>query len=660
MSYDSTLHAKAVSLTKLAYEMTAASGSGHPTSAASLAHIVSVLMYDVMRYEPTNPTHPSSDRLMLSEGHAVPIVYAACADQGVYIGKGIGLDKVNELRAMTREDTLTLREMNSVVDGHPNPVEGFPFFDAATGSLGQGLSMAAGIAAADKLDGVGKRVYTIMGDGESREGQIQEALEFIIDHQLKAVCPIFNCNVYAQTDKVSSCQSAEAIVRKLKAIGYDVVDVNGHSPSELKKAFDLHAEHQADAASAPVAIVARTEKGWGSPSQQGNGHHGAPAKGNALTLALSELDTTGRQAGATADTPLKIGMLPAAKPAPAKIREPMTFEQALAAFGQEDALSKGKMATRKAYGVGLRSLGYTRSDIVALDCDVQGSTGAADFAKDDKVNARFFEGRIAEQNMISAAVGLSAAKKVPFCSTFGKFFVRAYDQIEIAVNSGANIKLAGSHAGISLGADGPSQMAVTDVPFFRGFTTMTHKDGRPGFYVLTPSDAFSAYGLLHEMAAYNGPCYMRTLRPDTEFLYSSDTEFKLGGFETLIEGRDLLICASGYMVHQANQVLEKLDAQGVDATIVDMYSLPFDGDALLDLANQNNGMVLTLEDNYGGGMGSAVADVMAESGDGFTVKQMHVTKLAKSGKTPDDLMAYCGLDVDSITAAALNMLAITV
>jgi len=617
-------------------------------------------MYDVMRFEPANPGHPSSDRLMLSEGHAVPIVYAACADRGVYIGKGLGPEEVTQLRSMTPQDALTLREIDSVVDGHPNPVEGFPFFDAATGSLGQGLSMAAGIAAADTLDGVGKRVYTIIGDGESREGQIQEALEFIIDHNLKAVCPIFNCNVYAQTDKVSSCQTAEALVRKLKAIGYDVVDVNGHVPSELKKAFELHAEHQNDAASAPIAIVARTEKGWGAASQQGNGHHGQPAKGDALKLAIEELETTGRKVGAIADTPLKPAMLPSAKPAPAQIREPMSFKQALAAFGQESALDKGKMATRKAYGIGLRSLGYTRSDVVALDCDVQGSTGAADFAKDDKVNARFFEGRIAEQNMISAAVGLSAAGKVPFCSTFGKFFVRAYDQIEIAVNSGANLKLAGSHAGISLGADGPSQMAVTDVPFFRGFTTMQHKNGAPGFYVLTPSDAFSTYALMHQMAEHQGPCYLRTLRPDTEFLYDEDFEFKLGGFETLIEGRDLLICASGYMVHQANQVLEKLDAQGVDATIVDMYSLPFDGEALLDVANQNNGLVLTLEDNYGGGMGSAVADVMAESGDGFTVKQMHVTKLAKSGKTPDDLMAYCGLDVDSITTEALSMLSITV
>ncbi len=656
MSYDSTVHAKAIQLTKLAYEMTAAAGSGHPTSAASLSHLVSVLMYDVMRFEPANPGHKSSDRLVLSEGHAVPIVYAACADLGVMIGKSV--DEPETLRPMTREDALSLRAIDSVVDGHPNPPEGFPFFDAATGSLGQGLSVAAGLACADKLDGVGKRFYCLIGDGEAREGQVWEAADFIIDHELRAVCPVFNCNEYAQSDKVSSCQAAEAIAARLDAVGYEVLVIDGHSPSAVKEAFEKHTARAEVGQGAPIAVVAKTVKGWGAASQQGNGHHGAAVKGEALAAVLKELDATATGVGAMADTALKRPMLPTQKPGKAEVKGMPSLDDALKALGMESALEKGVLATRKAYGVALRTLGHVRGDVVALDGDVQGSTNASMFAKDEALKDRFFECRIAEQNMVSAAVGLSAAGKVAFCSTFGKFFVRAYDQIEMGVLSGAQMKLAGSHAGISLGADGPSQMALSDVAWFGSLATMKMKNGTPGFYVLTPADAYACYGLTAALAAHEGSGYLRTLRPDVEFLYGPDTAFKLGGHEVLIEGRDLLIAASGYMVHQANQVIEKLDEHGVDATLVDMYSLPFDEDALLDLANENNGMVLTLEDNYGGGLGAAVAGVAAASGDGFTVKQMHVTRMPKSGKTPDELMRLCGLDVDSITKEALGMLAL--
>jgi len=650
MSFDTTIHAKAIELTRLAYEMTAEAGSGHPTSSASLAHLVSVLMYSHMRYEPANPKHPSSDRLVLSEGHAVPIVYAACADLGVHIGQP------GQTRAMTREDAMTLRAIDSVVDGHPNPVEGFPFFDTATGSLGQGLSHAAGLAAAAKVDGLDKRIYCIIGDGESREGQIWEAVDFIKDHDLKAVCPIFNCNVWAQSDKVSPQQTAATTVKKMQAAGYDVREIDGHNPSQIAEALSAHAQAQHDPNAAPVAIVANTVKGWGSPSQQGGGHHGKPAEGDEMAAALKELDAMGSKLGALADSTLKIPLMSGKKPEAPKVVAPMTLPQALEKFGMGSALEKGKLATRRAYGVALRALGHANSSVIALDADVSNSTYAEMFYKDAALKDRYFECRIAEQNMFSVAAGLSAGGKIPICSTFAKFVVRGYDQIEMAVNSGANFKVVGSHAGISLAADGPSQMSLPDIAWFRSFATMERPGGERGFYVLQPSDAFQAYALTLAMTEHNGPVYMRTLRPDTEFLYSEDHQFQLGGFEVLTPGRDLLIVATGYMVHEANKAMEALDAQGIDATLVDLYSLPFDAEALLDLANENNGNILTIEDNYGGGFGSAVADAAAADGGGFTVQQMHVTRLPKSGRSPDDLMDYCGLSAGHIVQRAMSML----
>jgi transketolase len=652
MSFDSTINAKAIDLAKLSYEMTAASGSGHPTTAASLAHIVTVLMYHHMRYEPTNPAHPSSDRLVLSEGHAVPIVYAACADLGIYIGK----EKAS-WRPMTRADALTLRAIDSVVDGHPNPVEGFPFFDAATGSLGMGLSVAAGLAGAARLDKLDKRVFCIIGDGESREGQIWEALDFIKDHNLKAVLPIFNANVYAQSDVVSHQQSAEVLAKKLVAYGFNALVIDGHSPSAIQDALQKHTEAVNNPSALPLAIVANTVKGWGSASQQGAGHHGKPAEAADLATAVAELDATAKTLGAMVDIKSpNIPMMSPGKPESPKVSPVLSFNDAAKKFGLDSAVAKGKLASRRAYGLALRALGHARSDVVALDADVKNSTFAEMFSKDADLKARYFECRIAEQNMFSAAAGLSAGGKIPFCSTFAKFVTRGYDQIEMAMNSGSHIKIVGSHAGITLASDGPSQMSLPDVAWFRSLGTMKTPNGQPGFYLLQPSDAYAAYALTIAMAEHNGPAYMRTLRADTEFLYNDASKFTLGGHEVLTEGRDILIVASGIMVHEANKALDLLDAKGIDATLVDLYSLPFDEEAILDLANQNNSLILTLEDNYGGGIGSAIADAVSADGGGFNVKQMHVKRLPKSGRTPEDLLKYCGLDAEEIAKEALALL----
>ncbi|HCT44810.1 MAG TPA: transketolase, partial [Phycisphaerales bacterium] len=283
MSYEAAVHAQAIELCRLSLEMTAASGSGHPTSAMSISHIVTSLMFSAMRWSPDYPNYPSSDRLVLSEGHAVPAVYAAMATLGVEVGKE------GDRRKLTVDDLSTLREWHSVLDGHPNPMEGVDFFDAATGSLGQGLSVAAGVAKAARIDGSDRRIYCIVGDGESREGQVAEALDFIIDHQLTNVCTIFNCNQYGQADRVSGQQSPEVMVHKLQAFGFEVIDIDGHAPAQIKDALDRFIAASGDENTKPIAIVARTVKGWGAPSMQGGGWHGKPASGEALQKAQSEL-----------------------------------------------------------------------------------------------------------------------------------------------------------------------------------------------------------------------------------------------------------------------------------------------------------------------------------------------------------------------------------
>lgn len=656
MSFEAAVHAQAIELDHLALDMTAAAGSGHPSTSMSLGHLVTVLMFHTMRWSPEQPDYPTSDRLVLSEGHAVPIVYAACAKLGVMIGKD-----PSQRRPMTIADAMALRTADSEIDGHPNPMEGFPFFDAATGSLGQGLSVAAGLALGARLDGLDKHIYCIIGDGESREGQIAEALDFIMDHKLVRVLPIFNCNHYGQTDRVSTQQSAERMTDKLKAFGFDVRVIDGHDPEDIKSAFDAFVELPANA-DKPMAIVAKTVKGWGSTVMQGNGWHGKPATGDSLAKAKGELD---QKRGELCSSLVTTDSFTIEPPAPAPEKDYTSgdmpaFSAVMKKYDMESVLHSGKLATRKAYGVAMRALGHINKEVVVLDADVSNSTFAETFRKDAALAPRFIECKIAEQNMYSVAAGLSAAGKVPFCSTFAKFVTRGYDQIEMAMNSGANLKVIGSHAGVSLAADGPSQMSLPDIAWFRSLATVRDHRGNPGCYVLQPADAFAAYGLTAAMAEHDGMCYMRTLRPETEFLYSEDTVFNLGAFEVLNEGRDLLIVSAGYMVHECNKALNGLDKAGVTATLVDLYSIPFDADALLDLANKCNGYVLTVEDNYGAGLGSAVADALADSGDAFTLKQMFVRQIPKSAQEPEEILDVLGLSHKHIVENALALLGVGV
>lgn len=651
MSFEAAVHAQALELDRLSLEMCAAAGSGHPSSAMSLGHIVTVLMFNTMRWSPDYPDYPSSDRLVLSEGHAVPIVYAACAKLGVKIGK----DPENR-RSLTIDDLKKLREAASELDGHPNPMEGFPFFDAATGSLGQGLSVAAGLGEAARLDGSDRRIYCIIGDGESREGQVSEALDYIVDRKLANVLPIFNCNQYGQADRVSNQQSAKTLRAKLEAAGFEVIEIDGHRPGEIKTALDQFAKKAGG--DSCTAVIANTVKGWGSATLAGAGWHGKPATGEQLAKALSELDEKRVELTSSLVSTDSFEIQPPSeyKAKEARQGEMVPMSETMKKLDMSSALHTGKLATRRAYGIALRALGASNDRVVVLDADVSNSTYADMFKKDASLAPRFLECKIAEQNMMSVGAGLSAGGKIPFCSTFAKFVTRAYDQIEMAVNSGANLKIVGSHAGVTLAADGPSQMSLPDVAWFRSLSTVRDHRGNPACYVLQPADAYAAYALTHAMAEYEGVCYMRTLRNETEFIYSDETAFNLGGFEVLSEGRDVLICAAGYMVHEANKALDELDKKGVSATLVDLYSLPFETDKLLDIANQNGGYIITVEDNYSGGIGAAVADALTGSGDAFTLKQLCVRRIPKSAKTPEEVLAMCSISAADIVSETMKML----
>lgn len=639
------LDRKIITLAKQVVKMCTAAESGHPSSSLALVHIVTALLYRIMRYDPENPWNAAADRLVLSEGHAVPMVYAAYCDLGGVVGSQ---DRPSKLRS---DDALTLREADSVLDGHPNPAVGFPFFDAATGSLGQGLSVAAGLAAAARLDGSDKKIYCIIGDGESREGQIWEAIDSIVDHKLTAVRILFSCNGQGQSDFVSSQQSAETLARKLEAFGCAVKVIDGHNWEQVFAALN------APATDKPLAIVAKTVKGWGVNELKKHTYHGKPLAENQLAQAYADLDIIAGELG-VADMP-DTSCFRTTKPQPytrisGKHIDAGTFSGAMQVLGLQSALDNKKLSTRRAFGVALAACGAADERVVATDGDVKNSTYVDIFAK--RFADRYFESRIAEQNMISFAAGLSAGGRIAFASSFAKFLVRGYDQIEMASNSCANIKLMGSHAGVSLAADGPSQMGLCDLAFMRSFARAKRPDGTPAIKVFCPSDAISAFKLTELAVNTDGLCYIRTTRPDVPFLYEESERFALGGYKHLIDGEDICIVASGYMVHVAKQAIQLLEEQaGLSASLVDAYSMPLKTEDILKIGDDCRGQILVVEDNYVGAFGDELAAAAACSDLGVTVRCMNVSTVPKSAKTPEATLKMVGLTAEDIAKVAQQM-----
>ncbi len=645
MALKEFVHEKAIELGKDVLRMTTAAGSGHPSSALSIMHIVVTLMHEVMRWDPADPWHAGNDRLVLSEGHAVPAVYAAYAD----LGGVVGGDR-QTARTLTRADLASLREADSPLDGHPNPAEGFPFFDVATGSLGQGLSVGAGLALGARQRGIDKQVYVLIGDGESREGQIWEAMDLVVDYRLTNVVAVFSSNGQGQADYVSPQQSPEALAAKARAFGWHSVIIDGHDAEELQAAIGDPLTRNK-----PLAIIAKTEKGWGCGSLKDRSNHGKPVPADRLEAAIAELDAMRPALGLA---PEPTGPRTPAKPAakvesatPGKLT-PVAFETAIRQAGLGPNLDKGQIATRRAYGAALLAVGSADQRVFALDGDVRNSTLSEMFG-----NAhpdRFVECKIAEQNMISVAAGLAAAGFIPFVNSFAKFISRAYDQIEMAQVSRANVKIVGSHSGISLAADGPSQMSLHDVAYFRSPSQTDNGRGGPVCVSFNPCDAVAAYHCTWLMAGHEGMCYMRTHRPEVPLIYPVDTAFEIGGAHVLHSGNALTIVTAGYMVHVCQEALETLASEGIACTLIDAYSFPLNAEPILSAAAKTGGRILCVEDNYVGGLGGAVAEAAAAVG-AIRVQSMTCRRLPKSAKTPAEIMAYVGLAPADIVARARNL-----
>ncbi len=610
------LREKARLLRRHSLESTSEAGSGHPTSCCSAADLVAALYFHAMRFDPKDPAHPLNDQFLLSKGHAAPVLYAALAEAG----------------SISTDSLLTLRRFGSELEGHPTPRS--PFSKVATGSLGQGLSVSTGIAfSALNLEKADIRIYVLMGDGEAAEGGVWEAAHIASYYKLHNLVGIIDVNRLGQSQQTQLEWDVETFRRRFEDFGWHSVAVDGHDMGQIVDALDQSREVK----DRPSMIVARTVKGKGVSFFEGkDGWHGKPLKkGEQLAQALAELD--GNFSGA----PLKVKRPPAPQDghtikAPSEIP---SLEAPDYKLGQS-------VATREAYGAALVKLGDASDAVVALDGDTKNSTFAQKFF--ERHPGRFFESFIAEQNMVGAAVGLSTRGKIPFVSTFACFLCRAYDHIRMSAISRANIKLVGSHCGVSIGEDGPSQMGLEDLAMMRAVG---------GSVVLYPSDAVATERLVAEAARHSGIVYLRTTRPKVPVLYANDETFPIGGAKVLrsSEKDAVTVVGAGITLHEALQAHEELAGQSIAFRVIDAYSVkPVAGDLLLEAARKTRKKVLVVEDHYSeGGLGDAVLDALGPYG--IQVHKLAVREVPLSGKSAE-LMKWAGIDAASISAAVRKLI----
>ena len=590
------LHNIATQLRIDSVRSTTEAGSGHPTTCLSAAEIVATLFFSEMRYDAKDPQHPLNDRFVLSKGHAAPILYAVWAEAGLF----------------PREELLKLRRIDSDLEGHPTPR--LSFVDVATGSLGQGICAAIGIALNARRLGSDYRTYVLLGDGEMAEGSVWEAADAAVYHKLDNLCGIVDVNGLGQSQATQFGHQMDQIARRWSAFGWHTLIVDGHDIDALLKAY---AEARSTAGR-PTMILARTIKGKGLSAIEGkDGWHGkALKKGDEADKAVSELEKQ---------------MVDA--PEPPAVQRPSTRRVPEVAPDYSKMPQPGyklgdAVATREAYGTALAALGSVDPRVVALDADVKNSTFSDRFEKAHR--DRFYEAFIAEQVMVGAAMGLAARGAIPFPSTFACFFTRAADFIRMAGISAVNVKLAGSHAGVSIGEDGPSQMALEDLALMRAV---------PGCAVLYPCDGVSTERLIVEMARSRGMAYMRTSRPKTPVIYGLEDTFPIGGSKVLRQsGQDrAVVVAAGVTVFEALKAYDQLKGEGIDIRVIDAYSVqPIDAHTLVAAAKATGGRVITVEDHYpAGGLGDAVASALAPAG--FSVVRLAVNEVPRSGE-PEELL----------------------
>lgn len=573
---------------------TTEAGSGHPTSSLSATELmVGLLFGGIFRYNADHPEHPNNDRLIFSKGHASPLFYSLWAAAG----------------RLTEEDLMTYRKFGSPLEGHPTVA--FRYVEAATGSLGQGLSIGIGMALNAKyLDKLPYRTYVLLGDSEMAEGSQWEAIQIATHYQLDNLVGILDVNRLGQRGETMYGHDLKAYERRVSSFGWETISIDGHSFPEILTAY----EKALDVSGKPTMIIAKTIKGKGvSFLEDKNGWHGKALKKDELNRALKEfgpLDQSVR------------GEI--AKPEDLKPEERIPREAKKMGYQINQPV-----ATRKAYGNALVRIFPKFPKVVSLDGEVSNSTYAEIFK--EAYPEQFFEMYIAEQNMVGAALGLSCRGKIPFVSTFSAFFTRAFDQIRMSQYSNANIKFIGSHAGVSIGQDGPSQMGLEDIAMFRTIF---------GGVVLYPCDAVSTEHLIEEAAKHHGIFYIRTTREAAAVIYDEKEKFVIGGSKVLKKSdRDAVtVIAGGVTVHEALKAYEELKKEGIFIRVIDLYSIKPMDEATLREAGKTTKAVITVEDHYAeGGIGEAVKSALSTLL--IPVHSLAVRKRPKSGK-PEELLDY--------------------
>ncbi len=586
---------------------TTAAGSGHPTSCASAAEIVSALFFSVMRYDPRNPKNPNNDVFILSKGHAAPVLYAAWAEAGF----------------LSPDELLTLRRIDSDLEGHPTPR--LPFVDVATGSLGQGLSAGVGMAIGAKyLDHSTQRIYVLLGDGEAAEGAVWEAAEVAAYYKLDNLCATVDVNRLGQSQPTMIQHDLDTYRARWSAFGWHALVADGHDLDALLDAY----EEAAAATGRPTVILARTLKGKDIPAAENkDGYHGKALPTKEAEEALRELE--GRLNGRE---PAWTPRLPENAPAPVITPGRLPAPPYIA--------GKDQVATREAFGKALAALGRTDPRVVVLDGDVKNSTFTEEFEK--AFPNRFYQMFIAEQNMIGAAMGLAARGKIPFAASFACFLSRAADFIRMGAISHSNFKLCGSHVGVSIGEDGPSQMGLEDLAMFCA---------EPNFTVLYPSDGVSTWRAVELAAGIQGPVYIRTTRPKTPVIYSPDEPFEIGRCKVVRSSPDdrITIVAGGVTLFEALKACDELRKHGTPVRVIDLFSVqPLDRETLVRAARDTGGRLITVEDHYlHGGLGDAVLSALAQ--ERVAVWKMAVREIPRSG-SPEDLMDSYGISARHIVA----------
>ena len=610
------LHNLATQLRIDSVRSTTEAGSGHPTTCMSAAEIVAALFFAEMRFDPNDPQHPEADRFVLSKGHAAPILYAAWAAAG----------------AFPRDEVLKLRTLTSDLEGHPTPR--LPFVDVATGSLGQGLCAGVGIALNARRIASDYRTYVLMGDGETAEGSVWEAGHVAAHHGLDNLCGIIDVNGFGQSRATQWDRDAEAYASRWRAFGWHTVSIDGHNVREVLDALAEAGRTKGQ----PTMIVARTLKGKGVSFCEGkDGWHGKPFKKGAETeQALAELNA---QFKTTSDPAPVI-------PKPASRRSEGALPDFVAALPAPAYKLGDSVATREAYGTALAALGAIDRRVVALDSDVKNSTFSERF--EAKHPDRFYQTFIAEQAMVGVSMGLAARGAVPFPSSFACFLERASDFIRMAGISNVNVKLAGSHAGVSIGEDGPSQMALEDLAMMRAVPNCT---------VFYPADATCAERLVALAAATPGPVYIRTTRPKTPVLYGTDERFPVGGSKVLKQTGDdkVTVVAAGITLYEALKAHDVLASRGIGIRVIDAYCVqPIDRTGLVQAGQATGGRIITVEDHYAhGGIGDAVSEAVGDQG--FRITRLAVREIPRSGP-PDVLLDRYGISARAIVDAVQHML----